>query len=161
MESQVGWGAALLLMALAAAHAAEEIVAEGRFSRMPGVGAATRLKAWLGERIGPLLLLVALALAGVLVDHFWIWLALGIVVADLAGHAASSISVRAYTPGVATGAFLAVYVLAFVGGSLAEPAWAESSSWGAMVVGIAFVAIGYLSVRRRRPLAPQRAAGGP
>jgi hypothetical protein len=30
-----------------------------------------------------------------------------------------------------------------------------------MVIGIAFVAIGYLSVRRRRPLAPQRAAGGP
>jgi hypothetical protein len=69
-------------------------------------------------------------------------------------------SVRAYTPGIATGAFLAVYILAFVGGSLSGPSWAEPWSWGAMVIGIAFVAIGYLSMRKRRLLAPQRAAGG-
>jgi len=160
MEAQVGWGTAIVLMALVAAHAAEEIMAES-LPRMRGLSAAMRFKAWVGERIGPLLLLVALALSGVLVDDFWIWLALGIIVADLAQHAACSIRVRAYTPGVATGAFLAVYILAFVGGSLSGPSWAEPSSWGAMVIGIAFVAIGYLSMRRRRLLAPQRAAGGP
>ena len=117
MEAQVGWGAAVILMALMAAHAAEEIVAAGRLSCMRGGSAAMRIKAWLGDRIGPLLLLVALALAGVLVHAFWIWLALGIIAADLAQHAARSIGVRAYTPGVATGAFLAVYVLSFIGGS--------------------------------------------
>jgi hypothetical protein len=161
MEAQIGWGTAIVLMALMAAHAVEEILAEGRTPCMRGLSPVTRFKAWVGERIGPLLLLVALALSGVLVDAFWIWLALGIIVADLAQHAACSIRVRAYTPGVATGAFLAVYVLSFVGGSLSGPSWAEPSSWGAMVIGIAFVAIGYLSVRRRRPLAPQREAGRP
>lgn len=159
MEAQIGWGAAIVLMALLAAHAAEEIVAEGRSRSMRAGSIVVRCKAWAGERIGPLLLLLALALSGVLVDAFWIWLALGIVVADVAQHAACSIRVRAYTPGVATGAFLAVYALAFVGGSLSGPSWTEPSSWGAMVIGAAFVAIGYLSTRRRRPLAPQRAAG--
>jgi Protein of unknown function with HXXEE motif len=160
MGAQIGWGTAIVLMALVAAHAAEEILAEGRFSGIRGASMIVRLKAWTGERIGPLLLLVGLALAGVLVDAFWIWLALGIIVADLAQHAACSITVRAYTPGAATGAFLAVYVLSFVGGSLSGPSWTQPSSWGAMVIGIAFVAIGYLSMRRRQALTAQRASGG-
>jgi phosphatidylglycerophosphate synthase len=161
MEAQVGWGAAMILMALMAAHAAEEIVAAGRLSCMEGCSAAVRIKAWVGDRIGPLLLLVAVALAGVLVHAFWIWLALGIIAADLAQHAARSIRVRAYTPGVATGAFLAVYVLAFVGGSLTGPSWARPSSWGALVIGIAFVAVGYLSAQRKRLFKSQRSAGEP
>ena len=155
MEAQVGWGAAVVLMALVAAHAAEEILAGGRIPCARGFGVAMRLKVWASERIAPLLLLLALALAGALLDAFWIWLALGIIVADLAQHAACSFRRRAYTPGVATGAFLAVYVLAFVGGSLSGPSWAGPSDWGAMVIGIAFVAIGYLGTRRRRPQAPQ------
>jgi phosphatidylglycerophosphate synthase len=120
-----------------------------------------RIKAWVADRIGPLLLLVAVALAGVLVHAFWIWLALGIVAADLAQHAARSIRVMAYTPGIATGAFVVVYVLAFVGGSLSEPSWAQPSSWGALVIGIAFVAIGYLSAQRKRLFKSQRSAGEP
>jgi phosphatidylglycerophosphate synthase len=151
----------MIFMALMAAHAAEEIVAAGRLSCMEGCSAAVRIKAWVGDRIGPLLLLVALALAGVLVHAFWTWLALGIIVADLAQHAARSIRVRAYTPGVATGAFLAVYILAFVGGSLSEPSWARPSAWGAMVIGIAFVAVGYLSAQRKRLFRSQRSPGEP
>ena len=155
MEAQIGWGMAMVLMALVAAHAAEEILSEGHIPGMPGLGAAMLLQAWVGERIGPLLLLVALALSGVLLDAFWIWLALGIVLADLAQQTAYSIKGGASTACAATGVFPAVYALAFIGGSLAEPSWAGPSPWGAMVVGIAFVAIGYLSVQRRRPLAPQ------
>ena len=161
MEAQVGWGAAMILMALMAAHAAEEIVAAGRLSCMEGASAAVRIKARLGDRIGPLLLLVALALSGVLVYAFWIWLALGIIVADLAQHAARSIGVRAYTPGGATGAFLAVYVLSFIGGSLFGPSWAWPSSSGALVIGIAFIAVGYLSAQRKRVFRSQRSAGEP
>jgi hypothetical protein len=161
MEAQLGWGTAIVLMALVAAHAAEEIVAADRFSRLRGGSAAMRFKVWLGERIGPLLLLVGLALAGVLVHAFWIWLALGIVAADLVQHAASSIHGRAYTPGVVTGALLAVYILSFVTGSVSQPLWGEASSWGAMVIGMAFVAIGHLSTQRKRPLEADRAAGKP
>jgi phosphatidylglycerophosphate synthase len=161
MEAQVGWGAAMILMALMAAHAAEEIVAAGRLSCMEGCSAAVRIKAWVADRIGPLLLLVAVALAGVLVHAFWIWLALGIIAADLAQQGARSISVRAYTPGVATGAFLAIYVLAFVGGSLSGPSWAQPASWGGLVIGIAFVAVGYLSTQRKRLFTTQRSAGEP
>jgi hypothetical protein len=157
MEAQLGWGTAIGLMALVAAHAAEEIVTAGRFSCMPGCSAAMRFKAWAGDRILPLLLLVGLALSGVLVHAFWTWLALGIIAADLARHA-SNIRLRAYTP---TRAFLAVYILSIVGGSLAEPAWTEPSSWLAMVIGIAFVVVGYLSAHRRRLLQPQRSAGEP
>jgi phosphatidylglycerophosphate synthase len=161
MEAQVGWGAATILMALMAAQAAEEIVAAGRLSYMEGCSAAARIKAWVSDRIGPLLLLVAVALAGVLVHAFWIWLALGIIAADLAQHAARSIRIRAYTPGAATGAFLAVYTLAFVGGSLSGPSWAQPSSWGALVIGIAFVVVGYLSAQRKRLFRTQRSAGEP
>jgi phosphatidylglycerophosphate synthase len=161
MEAQVGWGAAMILMALMAAHAAEELVAAGRLSCMEGCSAAARFKAWLGDRIGPLLLLVALALAGVLVHAFWVWLALGIVVADLAQHAVRSIRIRAYTPGAPGGAFLAVYVLSFIGGSLFGPSWARPPSWGAMVIGIAFVTVGYLSAQRKRLFRSQRPAGEP
>jgi hypothetical protein len=161
MEAQVGWGTAIVLMALVAAHAAKEILAAGRIPCMQPRSAGMRFQAWAGERIAPLLLLVALALAGVLVDAFWIWLALGIVVADLTQHAACGIGIRTYTPRDATGVFLAVYVLAFVGGSLSAPSWIGPSAWGAIAIGIAFVAIGYLSARRRRPRAAQRVAGGP
>jgi hypothetical protein len=161
MEAQVGWGAAMILMALMAAHAAEELVAAGRLSCMEGCSAAARIKAWLGDRIGPLLLLAALALAGVLVHAFWIWLTLGIVVADLAQHAAGSIRIGTHAPGVATGTFVAVYVLSFVGGSLFGPSWAWPSSWAAMVIGIAFVTVGYLSTQRKRVFRSQRSAGEP
>jgi phosphatidylglycerophosphate synthase len=161
MEAQVGWGAALIFMALMAAHAAEEIVAAGRLSCMEGCSAAVRISAWVGDRIGPLLLLVAVALAGVLVHAFWTWLALGIIAADLSQHAARSIRVRAYPPGIATGAFLVVYILAFVGGSLSGPSWAQPSSWGALAIGIAFVAVGYLSAQRKRLFRTQRSAGEP
>lgn len=160
MESQVGWGTASIFIALAAAHAAEEVVAECRFPDPQASSAVARWKGLVGDRIGLLLLLLTLALAGVLVDQFWIWLALGIVTADLVQHAASSIAARAYTPGVATAALLAVYVLAFVSGSVsAGPG--EPSSWGAMVIGMAFVAIGYLSAQRKRPLRSHRAVGKP
>ena len=158
MEAQIGWGMAMVLMALVAAHAAEEILSEGHIPCVQGGSAAMLLQAWVGERIGPLLLLVALALSGVLVGAFWIWLALGIVLADLARHAARSIKSGAVTASSATGVFPAVYALAFVGGSLAAPSWAGPSPWGAMVVGITFVAIGYLSTHRGRPPAPQRVA---
>jgi hypothetical protein len=158
MEAQIGWGMAMVLMALVAAHAAEEILSEGRIPGTQGLGAAVLLQAWAGERIGPLLLLVALALSGVLLGAFWIWLALGIALADLARHAYRSIQGRESTPCSATGVFPAVYALAFVGGSLAAPSWAGPSPWGALAVGIACVAIGYLCTQKGRPLAPQRAA---
>ncbi|MGH6920915.1 MAG: HXXEE domain-containing protein [Geminicoccaceae bacterium] len=159
MEAQVGWGTAILFIALAAAHAVEGIVAECR-SASDGCSIA-RFAGLVGDRIGPLLLLVALAAAGVLVDDFWIWLALGIVAADLVRHAAASIRARAYTPGAVTGALLAVYVLSFVTGSASQPLWGEASSWGAMVIGMAFVAIGQLSTQRKRPLEADRTAGKP
>ena len=157
MEAQVGWGAALVIMALVAAHAAEEIVAGDVWCPYDGILA--RLQAWIVERIGALVLLLALALAGALIDAFWTWLALGIIAVDLAQQASRGIRVRAQVPGVATGAFLAVYVLAFVGGSLSGPSWAEPSAWGATMIGMAFVAIGYLSVRWKRPQLPGRLLG--
>jgi hypothetical protein len=162
MESQVGWGTASIFIALAAAHAAEETVAEYRFSDAQGFrSAVARWKSLAADRIGLLLLLLALTLAGVLVDQFWIWLALGIVTADLMQHAASGIAARAYTPGAATAALLAVYVLAFVSGSVSAGLGGEPSSWGAMVIGMAFVAIGYLSAQRKRSLPSDRAVGKP
>jgi hypothetical protein len=155
MEAQVGWGTAMIFIALAAAHAIEAIVAGRRSSQIAGTGTTTRGSGRVAERVGLLLLLAALAAAGVLVDHVWIWLALGIVTANLVRHAAASIRVRTYTPGIATGALLAVYVVAFIAGPVSEAARAELSSWAAMVIGIAFVAIGHLSTQRRRPPAPQ------
>jgi Protein of unknown function with HXXEE motif len=157
MAAQVGWSAASIFVALAVTHAGEEIAAELR--SLNAAVSMARLRGLVGERIGPLLLLAALAASGVLVDDFWLWLALGIATADLVQHAGSSIRARAYTPGVATAALLAVYVLAFAAGSLSE-AWGDPSSWGAMVIGSAFVAIGHLSAPRRRSLEPG-AAGKP
>jgi len=159
MAAQVAWDPAIVFIALAVAHAGEEIAAELR----PANGAVSmaRLRGLIGERLGPLLLLAALAIAGVLVDDFWLWLALGITAADLVQHAGCSIRSRGYTPGVATAALLAVFVLAFVGGWVSEASWDEPSSWGAMVIGIAFVAIGHLSAQRKRPLEPGQAVGKP
>ena len=157
MAAQVGWGAASIFIALAVTHAGEEIAAELRSVKAVSLA---RLRALVGERIGPLLLRAALAASGVLVAHFWLWLALGIATADLVQHAAGSIRARAYTPGVATGALLAGFVLTFVAGSVAEASWSDRSSWGAMVLGMAFVAIGHLSAPRKRPL-ETGAAGKP
>ncbi len=148
MAAQVGWGAASIFIALAVAHAGEEIAAELRSVKAVSIA---RLRGLLGERIGPLLLLAALAASGVLIDDFWLWLALGITAAGLVQHAESSIRARAYTPGVATGALLAVYILAFAGGWLSTASWSDPSSWGAMVIGVAFVAMVHLSGLRDRP----------
>ena len=157
MAAQVGWGAATIFTALAVARTGEEIAAELRSVKAVSMA---RLRGLAGEKVGPLLLLAALAASGVLIDDFWLWLALGIAAADLVQHAAGSIRARAYTPGVATGALLAGFVLAFVAGSVAE-AWGDRSSWGAMVLGMAFVAIGHLSAPRKRPLETDGAAGKP
>jgi hypothetical protein len=158
MAAQVGWGAAIIFIALAVAHAGEEIAAELRSADEPV--SMARLRGLIGERIGRLLLLAALAASGVLIDDFWLWLALGITTADLVQHARSSIRAGPYTPGVATGALLVAY-LAFVGGRVSESPWGDPSSWGAIVIGIAFVAMGYLSAPRKRPLEPGRAIGKP
>jgi hypothetical protein len=161
MESEVGWGMAILFMVLAAAHALEELVAGRTSSRVYGFGIDARLDALAGERISRLPLLLALAASGALVGACWIWLALGIVTADLVQHAALGIRARTYIPGAATGALLALYVLFFLGSSLSQPSWDQFSSWGAMLIGIAFASVCNLSARRRRPLAPHRAVGGP
>jgi hypothetical protein len=95
MAAQVGWGAASIFTALAAAHAAEEVAAELRSVKAVTIA---RLRRLAGERIGPLLLLAALAASGVLVDDFWLWLALGITTADLVQHARRSLRVTGYTP---------------------------------------------------------------
>jgi hypothetical protein len=149
MEAQAGWGAAMFFVALAAAHGVEQVVAECRAAK--GGCSIAGFKGLVGDRLGSLLLLLALATAGVLIDEFWLWLALGIVGADFAQHAASSIRIRAYTPGVATGAFLLVYLLYFIADSAAQASWEKPSAWGAMVIGIAFVALGYLSTPKKSP----------
>jgi hypothetical protein len=148
MAAQVGWSAASIFIALAVTHACEEIAAELRSVKAVSLA---RLQDLVGERIGPLLLLATLAAAGVLVDDFWLWLALGITAADVAQHAAYSIRARAYTPGVATGTLLAAYVLASVDGWMSDAPWRDPSSWGAMVIGVAFVAMGNLSAPRKGP----------
>ena len=157
MAAQVGWSAASIFTALVVAHAGEEIAAEIRSKAV----SLARLRGLIGERIGPLLLLPALAAAGVLVDDFWLWLALGISTADLVQHGSRSLRVKGYTPGAATAALLAIYILAFAGGWLSAASWSDPSSWGAMVIGVAFVAMGHLSAPRKRPLETGGAAGKP
>jgi len=159
MAAQVGWGAASVFIALAAAHAGEEIAAELR--SVKEAVSLPRLRRLIGERLAPLLLLAALAAAGVLIDDFWLWLALGFTVADLAQHAASSIRLRGYTPGLATAPLLAVFILLFAGGWVAQPSWHEPSSWGAVMLGMALVAISQLGAPRQRPIEPGRASGKP
>ena len=79
MAAQVGWSTASVFIALAAAHAGEEIAAELR-SVKEAVSLA-RLRRLIGERLAPLLLVAALAVSGVLIDDFWLWLALGVLAA--------------------------------------------------------------------------------
>jgi hypothetical protein len=99
-------------------------------------------------RIGLFLLLVALAASGVLVDPFWLWLGLGMIAADVAKHVTSSLSARAYTPGLGTSIAYLVYGAWLLGQSLHQGLPQEISNWGAMVIGIGFVAINDLSARR-------------
>ena len=153
MELQGTWGMAMFLIALAAAHAAEETVAGLRsFDASRGAGddccPAMERASLVVRKVGLFLLLAALAASGVLVDAFWMWIALGIIAATVVRHAARSLSARAYTPGVATSAALVVYVAWLLGQSWREGLPGDPSAWGAMVLGIAFIAINDLGARR-------------
>jgi hypothetical protein len=153
MEWQITWSVAVVLIALAAAHLAEEVVAGLRGFEVPrrvgdDCGAAMARASFVAGRIGHFLLLVALAASGVLVDPFWLWLGLGMIAADVAKHVTSSLSARAYTPGLGTSVAYLVYGAWLLGQSLHQGLAHELSDWGAMVIGIVFVAINDLSGRR-------------
>jgi hypothetical protein len=76
------------------------------------------------------------------------WIALGIIAANAMKHAASSLSAQAYTPGAASSAAFLVYVALLLGESGHQGLPREPSAWGAMALGIAFIAINHLSGRR-------------
>jgi len=153
MEWQITWSVAVVLIALAAAHLAEEVVAGFRGFEAPrragdDCGPAMERASFVAGRIGFFLLLVALAASGVLVDPFWLWIGLGVIAADVVKHVTSSLSARAYTPGFGTSVAYLVYGAWLLGQSLHQGLPHELSNWGAMVIGIVFVAINDLSTRR-------------
>lgn len=145
MELQVTW-MAILLIVLASAHIAEEIVAEFRNACGAVRRPAMQLEDLTIERLGPLAVLVGLAVAAALVDDFWLWIALGMVAVDLMTHASRSVVARSYTPGIATGALGFAFILWLLADSGRHGRLDDPSLWGAMMIGAAFTII-HLSAR--------------
>lgn len=153
MEWQVTWSVAVVLIALAAAHMAEQVVAgfrgfEARRCASDDCSTAMERASFVAGEIGLFLLVVALAVSGVLVDPFWLWIGLGMIAADVAKHVTSSLSAQAYTPGLATSVAYLMYGAWLLSQSLQQGLHHELSNWGAMVIGIVFVAINDLSAQR-------------
>jgi hypothetical protein len=155
MEFQVSWATAIILIAVAAAHIAEETVARFReFFNMEWFTGnedcpVTRFKGLVVDKIGLFLFLAAFAAAGAVYDGRVMFIAVGIILADLVQHAVFSIGKKSYTPGVATSAAYLAYVVYFFGYSESRHLLNDPLAWVAMVAGAAFIAGNYWIARRK------------
>jgi Protein of unknown function with HXXEE motif len=165
MDSEVGWGMSLILIVVAAAHIAEESVAGFRrfFNTQWFAGTEDcpvgRFKGLVVDKIGLFLFLALLAISGASRDARWIFIAIGIITADLAQHATFSIKTKGYTPGVATSAAYFVYVVYFFSRPEIQGLWHDPFAWGAMALGAAFILGNYLSARLKMRLGRCQPAG--
>ncbi len=164
MEPQIGAGVAISLIVISAAHITEEALAGFRhfFNTQWFDGnencPVPRVKGVAVDEIGLLALLACLAV-GAGHDARWIFVAVGIITADLVQHVVFSVEKKGYTPGVVTTALYLAYVVYL----FAQPeTWRlllDLTSWGALLVGAGFIAINYLFARWRVRQGHCRVAG--
>lgn len=157
--------ASIVLIALAAVHIAEEAVKGFRsFFNMDWFDGnedcpVSRIKGLFVDQIGLFLLLVLFAVMGALFNPRWILVAVGIITADLVQHAIFSIAKRKYTPGVATSVLYLLYVAYFLGREELRGLIHLDWAWGAMMGGMAFIAINYVLASLKVRLGRCRLAG--
>ncbi len=155
MEPVAGWGMAIVLIAVAAAHIAEEAVAGFRsfFNTQWFAGnencPVTPFKGLVVDKIGLFLALALLAILGARYDARWIFIAICIITADLVQHAVFSLGRKGYTPGVATSAVYFAYVVYFFSQPDLQSLLGDPSAWGAMGLGVAFIAGNYWMARKK------------
>jgi hypothetical protein len=144
--ADIGIGLAAVLIAIAAAHIAEE--ARAGFTRFLNTewfaGNATcpvgRFKGLYFDKIGLLAGIVLASLLAVWVDGSWIWIPIGILIADSLQHVVFSASTRRYTPGLATCVLYLAFLVYFFGRLGLPDGW---PGWLALVVGAAVIAGNY------------------
>jgi hypothetical protein len=155
MESEVGWGMAIVLIAVAAAHIAEESVADFRsFFNMQWFAGnqncpVTPFKGLVVDKIGLFLTLGLFAILGAGYDARWIFIAIGIITADLVQHAVFSLGKKGYTPGVATSAVYFVYVVYFFSQPDLRGLLGDPLAWAALGLGALFIAGNYWMARTK------------
>jgi hypothetical protein len=150
---KVDFSIAVVLVALAAIHIAEESVAGFRrfFNTEWFAGGENcpvgRAKGVLVDQIGLFLVIASLSILGAMIDARCILVAVGIITADLVQHAVFSFAKSKYTPGVATSALYFAFVLYFLGRRELRSLMYLDRAWLAMAVGFAFIAGNYFFSR--------------
>jgi len=149
MEAQVSWSIAIILILAAAAHIAEEAVADFRgFLNTQWFDGnddcpVTRRKGILIDKIGLFAGLVLFAVLGAALDARVIFIAVGILCADIVQHAIFSLKKKAYTPGIATCALYLAYVVYFFSQPATQGWLGDGWARIALVVGAGGIAINY------------------
>jgi hypothetical protein len=143
----VGLGFSVLLICCAAAHILEEAF-KGftEFLNMEWFHGTTdcpvgKFKGLYFDKIGLFAGILITAVLAASHDGRWIFIPVGIILADCIQHFAFSIAKRAYTPGVATSVLylaLLVYCFSTFGGPTDVPGWI------ALLLGVGFIAGNYL-----------------